>query len=201
MTSTLPSYSGALDTLRVSRSQRKHACALFDQQLWYFGCDARNPAQNLLLEYGFERHRPTRSGEGSSCYVLPLVDTDARLAIWAFGAFVGDLHEGVFVRRYRFVPRAAVTTVPVMNVCMVNELKTRSFRDAESAGAPRTRLHALCRTLGEYERWVIEVRGVEYRYGCLRQRSHLKQGVVTRPADVPAAWEKLAFEFVPASWQ
>ena len=55
------------------------------QQLWCWGRDIKSPQGNLLMNYGFERHRESGKGSsGSSCYRLddgPL-HVDQQMSQW-----------------------------------------------------------------------------------------------------------------------
>ena len=172
--SVQPSFSATTDTapkarpLPVVRRSRRCAAELFNQQIWCWGQDIRYPEKNLLLTYGFTRHRPPPGEQRASCYTLS-VSPSAHVALWGFGMFYGDVRfGGLFLRRYTFAPHwSPWATLPD---------STRSPVPSAAPALPRTlagRLSvcrltiAALRWIAAYERWVRGEVGIDYRHRCV----------------------------------
>lgn len=86
---------------------RQQGAALMHQQCWLWGQDVKRPQENVLLDYGFTRHRApeTECTRGCTGYELLLPDGRA-IVLWGFGLFLGDRDlGGMYVKRYGFSPR------------------------------------------------------------------------------------------------
>jgi hypothetical protein len=173
----------------VQRAER-----LLDQQMWCFGQDVRYPEGNLLLHFGFERHRqPVDASKGSlsrnSAYVLR-PSRDCEIVLWGFGIFFGQIGTGaIFLRRFAFSP--SWTTMPRLPAIVWSPEHlpplglpvTRSER-----GQARRLLKATALWLAGYERWVHRTAGIEYRRQCLRDWQ--RPGISA--TGVPQEWKRLA---------
>ncbi len=167
----------------------RSASHLLDQQMWCFGQDIRHPEGNVLLRFGFQRHRQTDAAGSHSAYVLTPFPA-AQLVLWGFGLFYGQGScGGMFLRRYLFHP---VWTPHAQ----LSELVWEPA-DVPDVRAPRTPeewrrtcrlLAGAVRWIAGYEHWVQETLGSAYRRQCLEQ---WKKTVVAADA-IPAAWQKLA---------
>ncbi|MFV0444258.1 MAG: hypothetical protein ACK5Q5_11875 [Planctomycetaceae bacterium] len=183
------------------RRVRRFAERLFSQQLWFWGRDIVHPAGNLLLEYGFTRHRPPGGRrDGSTCYRL---DVDGRhIALWGFGAFYGERRlGGLYVNRHRFMPRWGMVESLALGVHSPDDLpsldRPRSLKHWKQA-------HRLCRRLmvwmADYETWIRRRLGSEFRERCLSQ---WLDPCVAADA-MTTAWRLLGsrqWERDPAAWE
>ncbi len=178
---------------------------ILHQQCWCWGCDIRRAEGNLLLEYGFEKHRPPDDADGSSAYRLDLATTNAthvglpnftsaerpmlRIVLWGFGFFYSDSRlGGCFLQRYKFTPKLTDAIELSMPLWKAAQLPAHDI--------PRTR-HARQRTLRlltgaftfieAYERWVVGVAGLAYRRRCLAEFKH----TVHTPEEAIAGWRRL----------
>lgn len=164
---------------------RKFVAKLFDQQMWCWGYDIRHAAGNVLLSYGFERHRAP-DGRTSSAYVHHSLCGE-QIVLWGFGAFFGVAHTGgMYIGRDAFQPYvAAVSGLPVD--CW-SDRPARA--DSPTAGLP----HLLVRFLNwvsRYEGWVQNTLGPAYREATLRG---WQRKMVIGGAEMAATWAAVADE-------
>lgn len=144
---------------------------LLGQQLWCWGCDIEHKEGNLLMRYGFHRHRhpSTEDREGSSCYRL---DADSRhIALWGFGVFFGVRRlGGIFLSRFGFEPGWANVESISLGIRWPEELpifgRPKRSRQWERA-------HRLCREamrwISAYECWIQRNVGREFRERCVSE--------------------------------
>lgn len=182
------------DRLRyLPRALRRWGEAMVHQQCWNWGQDVQRRQGNLLLEYGFTRHRiPDKLAEttqGCTAYRIGLPKR-ASLILWAFGVFYGEPQcGGMFLARYRFLPkRLDVNDLP-LPMWRLDQLPSRHTpRGDEEWRMTITLLARALRWIGEYKRWVIEAHSLKYRRECLKRWER---------ETIPAAqavsdWERLA---------
>lgn len=171
----------------LPRVIRKRGVALFDQQMWLFGCDIRRTEGNALLEYGFQRIRPPQAERASSRYELSLPD-GGRIFLWAFGLYFSETTlEGLFLRRYEFAPRLIDVPGPAWKP---EDLPPPRLPRGENEihQALKLLIEAL-RWLADYERWALERLGIPYRAACL---AAWPKRVTSSPEETPQAWRELA---------
>jgi hypothetical protein len=167
---------------------RKFAEQLMSQQLWCWGRDIKSPQGNLLMQYGFERHRePGKGSSGSTCYRLD--DGPLHLALWGFGLFYGERSSGgLFVGRYDFRPRWANLESLSSAVHYPDDLppfgRPSGVRQWKAA-------HRLCRNMLDwiinYEHWVQQEAGLPFRQRCIKSWLH----PFVSAEKIPAAWSLL----------
>ena len=183
--------------LHISGATRRLGRGLLDQQMWCFGYDIRRPAANLLLQYGFTRHRPPEAERGSSCYIL-CPGPGCEIGLWGSGLFYGEAQlGGLVLKRFEFSPK--LTGLPQLQA-------VDSWTAAPPAGRkPQTEaeIERTCALLGRalgwvgrYEKWVQAVAGFDYRLQSVRAW-HRK--VVIPAGEMAAAWQELAGQFTPGS--
>ena len=165
--------------LPISAKTRKLGSSLLDQQLWCFGYDIRRPEGNLLLEYGFTRHRPPEGKRGSNCYIF-CPQPSCQIGLWGSGLFYGDAQiGGIFLKRYQFQPKLTASAVLSANSIAQAEIPTahtpRTPDEAERAGSLAV---AALRWLSHYEQWIQVNVGVSYRQYCIDRWPRSKQSVV-----------------------
>lgn len=177
----------------LPRVLRRWGEEMVHQQCWNWGQDIRRRQGNLLLEYGFTRHRiPDELAEttqGCTAYRIGLPKR-ASLTLWAFGVFYGDpQYGGMFLARYRFLPKRLNTCDLAAPIWSLDQLPPRHTpRADEEWRATITLLTRALRWISEYERWVMEAYGLRYRRECLKRWEQ-----ETIPAEKAAAdWERLA---------
>jgi hypothetical protein len=167
--------------------------ALFQQQCWVWGRDARRVGGNLLMEYGFERNEPPKLEWGSSCYTFA-VTPESTIRMWGFGLLHCDVRYGaLFLQRATFEPKVAdihSVTADIWRPEQIGRLRTpRLPLDGE------TILHLLPPLLawiGAYEQWVLDTFGVEYRLETLNGWDEK----TVEPREVPGEWWNMA-----AAWR
>lgn len=152
--SKLPQASRIAHSLSVAQQHR--ATQHMQQQCWLWGCDIRHHDGNLLLTYGFTRHRPTNPTY-SSLYALPTANH--HVLLWGFGMYVGNTtHSGAFIFRHTFTPLAVAHPA----------LSTHTPDDVIRGACVPTAHHQDCTAaaltwIGTYEAWVVQHMGIDYR--------------------------------------
>lgn len=157
----------------VRRWVRNQGTVLLNQQIWCWGQDIRHREGNLLLAYGFHRHRPPANTHGSSCYEL-LVSEQTSIRLWGFGLLYEHLAlGGIFLKRYAFVPTWTPLTSQPSTIWSSDQLPF--LTRPRSRGASR-RAHCLLlaalRWIINYERWVRMKVGEAYRSRCIEDFPH-----------------------------
>lgn len=171
----------------VSTKEKRFAAELMHQQCWCWGRDILT-RENLLLRFGFARHRPPAC-PGATRYALSLAD-GTRLALWGFGLWLG-LPDGTqgFFSRYRRGVWLLPATFDVSSVHAADAVLRHLRRPApgrECAVALR-----LARTAAQwcesYERWVAAQEGLGHRRATLRKWEH----PLVDADEMPAAWRSV----------
>ena len=146
---------------------RRFGGKLMGQQVWCWGRDVEYPDGNLLMRFGFERHRDRSTAERSTCYRL---DRDQlHISLWGFGMFFGcrDLG-GLYLNRFQFCPGWA----PVESLSLAIHWPDELPIFARPRGAPQwQRARKLWKTtllwIANYEAWVRATVGLAYRRECV----------------------------------
>ncbi len=87
----------------MPRPVRRFGGRLMEQQVWCWGRDVEYPDGNLLMQYGFERHRDSDTADRSTCYRLD--HDDLHICLWGFGMFFGSRElGGLYLDRFDFCP-------------------------------------------------------------------------------------------------
>lgn len=138
-----------------------------EQQLWCWGRDVEFPDGNLLMQFGFERHRYRGSDDRSTCYRLDR--EEHHVCMWGFGMFFGrrDLG-GLYLGRFDFRPGWA----PVESLSLAIHRSSELPAFARPRGrAQWQQAHQLWESLMQwiagYERWVRSTAGIAYRRECV----------------------------------
>jgi len=133
---------------------------LCDQQFWLFGRDIHRQGGNLLVEAGFERRRfgsgrPTQYVFESACNSIGL---------WGFGLhwICHERGQALFVSREGDFLEAGVSTVLAVRDPWTVERRLQLGREAD-----RQLASDVCGWFAEYETWVVETAGPEYRAEAL----------------------------------
>ncbi len=173
-------------------ASQRAAAALLDQQMWCLGQDIRNPEGNVLIRFGFQRHRQTRTLGRTSAYVLTPYPS-SQLALWGFGQFYGQGSSGgIFLRRYQFTP----AWMPHAQLAEI-AWDAAGYPSCHPPCSPEERSHTRrllscgLRWFAGYEQWVTDTFGPDYRRWCLNS---WRQATV--PAEsIASAWQELADSF------
>ena len=76
---------------------RRFGGRMMEQQVWCWGRDIEHSDGNLLIDFGFERHRDRGVDDRSTCYRM---DCDRlHVSLWGFGMFFGNRKD--FVKSIR----------------------------------------------------------------------------------------------------
>ncbi|MBL8170960.1 MAG: hypothetical protein JNJ50_22575 [Acidobacteria bacterium] len=158
--------------LLLPQSIRQAGAALMHQQCWLWGQDVKRPQENVLLDYGFTRHRApeTECNRGCTGYELLLPDGRA-IVLWGFGLFLGDRDlGGMYVKRYGFSPKWLKESRLSLPIWQSEQLpKMRNARTPNERRRLLTLLVTALQWISQYEAWVIESRGLAYRRRCLAE--------------------------------
>ncbi len=158
---------------------QKRGAQLLHVQCWLWGQDVRRSAGNLLVEQGFAR-LPAPAGVTGCTQYTRVLQCGACLRLWGFGFLFAEA-EGVFLRRYEFVPRRVPEVVDTWAAMELNRCEVcREFR-------------LVARALWEVARMEAAVQaaeGVEYRRRCL---TGLK-GRAPLVEALPERWAALAYD-------
>jgi hypothetical protein len=115
---------------------------------------------------------------GSSQYTK-MLGGGRLIRLWGFGMFYGAI-EGIYIHRYDFLPR--VTCVPPDAWQKVDDMHHLE------AAQDTVLLREAVLWIANYERWVLECYGHDYRVACLGKWT--KRSVPAKM--LPAAWDALA---------
>ena len=167
---------------------RRFGGRLLSQQLWCWGRDIAYPDGNLLMRFGFERHRDSDADARSTCYRLD--QDELHVALWGFGMFFG-LREfgGLYLNRFEFCPDSAPIESISLSIHWPDQLPIfdRPYGQDQWQRA-RKLWESLLFWISEYERWVLDVVGLDYRNECVE--TWLRPFVL---ADrIPDAWQFLS---------
>lgn len=175
----------------ISGATRRLGRDLLEQQMWCFGCDIRRVEGNLLLEYGFTRHRPPEGKQGHSCYIFR-PEADCQIGLWGSGLFYGDAQlGGLFLKRYDFQPK--LTALPHLSPSGIAEAKPPAAHKPQTpaeADCAANLASAALRWLSQYEAWVQANVGVSYRQDCIANWPKPKPTVATEA--IATTWQSLA---------
>ncbi len=137
------------------------------QQVWCWGRDVEHPDENLLIHFGFERHRDRTSADRSTCYRL---DRDQlHVALWGFGMFFGCRElGGLYLNRFQPIPRWAPVESLSLAIHWPDELPVF---DRPQGAHQWQRARKLWRSsllwIADYEAWVRATIGLAYRRECV----------------------------------
>jgi hypothetical protein len=170
---------------------QKEAAALLHQQMWCWGCDIRHTEGNVLLRYTFTRQRPPDPALGSSRYTL-CSEQGQHITLWGFGVWYARTEVGgLFLRRNAFSPRLTCTIEPPASIWCVTHLPALCVPTTPEEGqATHILLSSLLSWISDYEQWIQETLGTDYRRRCLKEWPHR----VIFPEHVALVWQRLARE-------
>ena len=140
---------------------------LMAQQLWCWGKDVESPQGNLLMKYGFDRHRDRGDDLRSTCYRLD--KSQLHVSLWGFGMFFGRReYGGLFLSRFDFTPCWAPIESLSLSIHWPDELPNFGRPQGPSQWQRARELwrSALC-WIADYERWVLKTFGIAYRRDCV----------------------------------
>lgn len=161
-------------TLKLPLPFYRKGAALFDQQMWCWGCDVRRTEGNLLLEYGCIK-RPSPVPHYRSAYSYWL-DEDRAITLWGWGIWLSQVGLGsVFMSRARFRVYSSETVLLLPEAGCEKELP--SHVDAIPNTDSLQLLDTAFRWIARYETWAGERMPADYRtqqvdHWPQRQRFH-----------------------------
>lgn len=179
--------SGALS---VPAAMRKRGEALFEQQMWCWGCDVRREAGNLLLAYGMEK-RPAPEPRYHSTYHCPL-EVGSTLTLWGWGLWVAIRDYGsVFISRSNF--RVRYSDAVELRPAAWCEAQLPPFSPESNRNHSTCLLATAFRWIADYERWLADLVEPNYRERTLAawpQRRRYHGGIPV--CEVPDHWMQMA---------
>ena len=171
----------------VPRTVHRFGDQLMSQQVWCWGRDVQSPDGNLLMHYGFERHRDSDDADRSTCYRW---DRDElHVSLWGFGMFFGSRElGGLYLDRFDFCPVWAPIESLSLNVHWPDELPVFARPRGMSQWQRARKLWKQSLFwIADYESWVRKSVGIRYRRHCVE--TWLRPFV--RPEKNVAAWRFL----------
>ena len=140
---------------------------LMSQQAWCWGRDIKFPQRNLLMRYGFQRHRDPLGRERATCYRLDR--NDCHVALWGFGMFYGERRlGGLFLDRFDIRPAWAPVESLSLAIHWPSELPTFSRpRNGPEWCRARCLWQRALRWIARYEIWIRNEVGLAYRQDCV----------------------------------
>lgn len=191
-TTPAPVALGALgERAGASKWEKNFAADLMHQQCWCWGRDV-GTAENLLLRFGFTRHRRPgvqETGGGGTRYEWSDAD-GTRVALWGFGMWLrlpgGE--QGFFARYERGV-RLLPKAFDIGEVHTGKQIEPHQRRPIHSGDlAIARKLATAAATWCErYERWVQTSAGKDHRQQTLTKWKH----AVVDPDEMPDAWRRV----------
>ena len=164
---------------------------LLDIEMWCWGRDIVRKPGNALLEYGFTRERPQEGIMGSSRYTLNFGE-GCRIVLWGWGIVHHTGDEGIFLRRHGFDPKLTESRAVLLERWSPEYIPgLRSPVSIEECGTAISLLIKLLEWMGEYEAWIQERYGVDYRKDCIEAR---KKRTRFKAEQLPFLWGGLARE-------
>jgi hypothetical protein len=176
--------------LALPPALRKVAAALFDQQMWCWGCDIRREGGNLLAAYGFHKHASDKKNCHST-YTFAL-DSDCTMTLWGWGMWISRAEMGsAFVSRSRFDLQHTYEVVNPIGACQASDLPFTTLTTSAQVELGRALLCEAMLLCADYERWLIQSVGLSYREQVVKAHppsSHHKPVEAHRMADT---WHEL----------
>ena len=168
---------------------------LIDRQMWFFGCDIRHPAGNLLLAHGFDRVRPPAEIPGGTTRYERQTSDHTRLELWGWGAlWISEPGHALAIRRHVATPKWIDTAPDVAFMWRYQELD-QALEKAAPADVPaaRRQLAAFAEWVVAYEQWVRSHAEPHWRARCTSDRPrHSRRRHVIADAGYLDAWQALA---------
>lgn len=146
---------------------RRFGEELMAQQLWCWGRDIEFDDGNLLMRFGFERHRDHGMVDRSTCYRLD--SQEIHVCMWGFGMFFGrrDLG-GLYLSRFDFCPTWAPVESLSLAIHWPEDLPVFARPKGRDQWQRARKLWKVSsQWIAAYEAWVRETVGIEYRRECV----------------------------------
>lgn len=172
----------------IPKTVHRFGDKLMSQQVWCWGRDVQCPEGNLLMRYGFKRHRDNDEADRSTCYRWD--QDELHVCLWGFGMFFGSRElGGLYLDRFDFCPAWAPVESLSLDIHWPNELPvfTRPRGAAQWQRARKLWKQSLL-WIASYESWVRKSVGIRYRRHCVD--TWLRPFV--RPEKKVAAWRFLS---------
>jgi hypothetical protein len=176
--------------LPLPMEMRKLREALFEQQMWCWGCDVRREAGNLLLTYGMQKH-PAPEPRYHSAYSCTL-ETSGTLMLWGWGLWVAIRDCGTaFISRSNF--RVCYSDAVELRPAAWCEAHLPPFDTKSGQGDSACLLATTFRWIANYEGWVACLAEPDYRERTMVAWPHRRRyrgGIPAR--EISSHWMHLA---------
>ncbi|MEM6690540.1 MAG: hypothetical protein AAF664_13990 [Planctomycetota bacterium] len=151
----------------VPRSAKNFGEKLMSQQVWCWGRDIECSDGNLLLEFGFKRHRDSDDVDRSTCYRWD--QDDLHVCLWGFGMFFGSRQlGGLYMNRFEFCPTWAPVESISLEIYWPDELPVFARPRGESQWLRARKLWRKSMSwIADYESWIRKNAGIKYRRHCV----------------------------------
>ncbi len=151
----------------MPRPVRRFGGKLMEQQVWCWGRDVEYPDGNLLMRFGFQRHRDRSTDDRSTCYRLDR--EDLHVALWGFGMFFGSRDfGGIYLNRFDFCPQWAPVESLSLAIHWPDELPVFARPRGKSQWQRARKLwKSSLLWMANYETWVHSTVGLAYRRECV----------------------------------
>lgn len=182
----------------LAAPDRTRLLELIDRQMWFFGCDIRHPAGNLLLTHGFTRDRaPADIPGGTSRYTRRTREAPdgAQLVLWGWGAlWISDAGDALAVRRHVTMPKWLVSAPNVSQMWQYQALDALLERAAPADTlVARRRLADFAAWVVTYEQWVRAETPPAWRTQCVEERPrHIRRRHSIADDAYLDAWQSIA---------
>jgi hypothetical protein len=185
--------------IRLPGDTRRLAARLLAQQFWLFGCDIRRAEGNLLLELGFEKHRPPKGSRVTASRYTQLLPDERAVVLWGFGMYWRDpVLGGLYLSRSAFNPQTRAATALPGDAWDPEHIEGLTLpRTALEIDRCRLLLGDVLRWIRDYERAIATLAGTAYRDRAVETWK--------RPcgpaADLPVQWQAIldAVEAIPST--
>lgn len=138
-----------------------------EQQVWCWGRDVECSEGNLLMEFGFQRHRDRATVDRATCYRLD--EGELHVGLWGFGMFFGSRQlGGLYLDRFDFRPGWAPIESLSLAIHFPDELPVFARPRGQSQWQRARKLWKMALNwIADYESWVRVNLGVVYRRHCV----------------------------------
>lgn len=151
--------------IRLPGDTHRLALRLLAQQFWLFGCDIRRAEGNVLLELGFEKHRPPAGSRVTASRYTRVFSDDRAVMLWGFGLYWRDpVLGGLYVPRSEFSPMLRTSSALPLDAWDPDHMDGLSLPcTAQQIERCRILLGDALGWIRDYERAVAALAGNAYR--------------------------------------
>lgn len=170
----------------------KMSSKMFDQQMWCWGFDIREPMSNKLVQYGFGKVRISDDLKIPSQYSI--IYKNYLIYLWGFGGLISkDKDHALFIKRFDLYPKQLEYIPEDLKICLYKDIEKYFMKDSYRLDNIHYELLAIFYDMIiDYEQWIIKLMGIGYRENTLS--SWIKKKIVDAENIIPT-WKSL-YEYV-----